>query len=293
MTARSKYAIPVDVLRRVDSSIEQADIGDEYSISASRDTILAHIEGVEAEFERRAIELTNQQVTDELHEGVDRDFGYTIYLDESNVKPLDPSAGDSVEIRTGDDTFTDVTDQAFLDRNRGVIEIDRRFIQREPYYPEETNYRFRVSYRFGGSADQAGESTVDEAITASAQTPLTVGVSEASEFEGGNIVLLGDDEYALVTGVDETAGELTVGQRGLRGTEASAHEAGDQVVHLPLDIRDAISAEVASRLLRQDDFLDTLNEGAGDSMDTSDKIEQLEAQFENTVSQYTTSAGYV
>jgi len=293
MVERVSHAIPIDVVRRVDSSIEQADIGDEYSLSVSRDVILAHIEGVEREFERRAIELTDQQSVEELHEGVDRDFGYTVYLDQPNVKPLDPEAGDTVEVRTGDDTFTDVTDQSFVDTDAGIIEVDTRLIQLHPYFPQDTNYRFRVTYRFGGDADESGETTLDQPVSDSTSLPVDIDVTDAESLATGDIVLLGTTEYALVSATNTDTDTITLSQRGLRGTAVTTHDSGEQVVNLPVDVRDAVSAKVATRLLRQDNFLDTLTEGEGDAIDTSTKIEQLEEEFEQAVSRYTTTAGYI
>lgn len=293
MVSRTRYAIPIDVIRRLDSSIDQADIGNNFSIPVDTEVITSHIEGVEAEFERRATELTDQSVTDELAEGVKRDWGWTIYLDESDVKPFDTAQGDKVEIRTGEDSFTDVTDDVFVDTDRGVVEVDQRVWRAYPFYPEQTNYRFRLSYRYGGAKDEAGETTTQATISDTADTPITIPVADASAVTEGSIVLLSATEYFFVTDVDTTNDEITFGQRAIRGTTKTAHPSGDTVSQLPLNVRDAISAKVATRLLQQDDFLDALNEGTGDTIDNQQKIEDLSSEFEAVISRYTTSAGYI
>jgi hypothetical protein len=293
MVSRTKYCIPIDAIRRTDASIEQADIGTNFSIPVSTEVITAHIEGVEDEFERRAIELTDQSKSDELHEGVERDWGFTVYLDESNIKPLDTAQGDKVEIRTGEDTFTDVTDDVFLDEDMGVIEVDQRVWRSYPFYPDDTNYRFRVSYRYGGDSDEAGETTTTGSVPDSETVPFTIGVDDAEEIPVGSIILIGGSEYMFVTSRDTGADTLTIGERAVRGTTADSHDSGDEVNFMPLNVRDAISAKVATRLLRQDDFQDFLNEGTGENIDNQQKIEDLEAEFEAVISRYTTSSGYV
>lgn len=293
MVSRTRYAIPIDAIRRVDASIEQADIGTNVSIPVSSETITAHIEGVEDEFERRAVELTDQSKTEELHEGIERDFGWTVYLDEPNIKPLDTAQGDKVEIRTGQDSWTDVTDESFLDQESGVIEVNRRFARRNIYFSADTNYRFRVTYRYGGTGEEAGETTLNTTISDSANTPITTPVDDASSIPTGSIVLISGDEYFFVSDSDENNDELTFSQRAIRGTTKTSHASGDEIVFLPLNVRDAISAKVATRLLRQDDFQDFLNEGTGDSIDNQQKIEDLDDEFESIVTRYQSTSGYV
>lgn len=291
--ARNLYVTPIDAMRRLDASIDQADIGDNYSIPVNSDTMLAHIEGVEAEFERRALSLTDQVAEDELHEGIDREYGWTVYLDEEGIKPIDPNAGDLVEMRSGYDSFIDVTDRVFADTEQGIIEIDQRFVRAGPFYPEQTDFRFRVTYRYGTGGDEAGETTLDVAIADTATTPITTSVADASEMESGEVALVGGSEYFFIESVSEDIDEVTFSQRAIRGTSQESHETGDTLSYIPLNIRDAIAAKVATRFLRQDDFFDALNEGTGDNIDNEQKIEDLEKEFEATVARYTTSSGYV
>lgn len=295
MVSRVKYCLPIDVIRRVDSSIDQSNIGDNYSISVDPSIIRTHIEGVENKFERRATELTDQSQTEELHEGIERDFGWTVYLDEQNAKPLDTNEGDLVEMRTGRDQndWTDVTDDTFLDAEQGVIEVDRRFVRQSPVYPEETNYRFRVTYRYGATGDEAGETVTTGTVSDSTTPDFTLGVADAGQIPVGSVILVGADEYMFVTDRDTNNNTLTIGERAIRGTTAVSHSSDEEITFIPLDVRDAIAGQVASRLLRQDDFLDTLNEGAGDSIDTQQKVEDLEAEFESVVGLYQTNSGYV
>lgn len=288
------YCLPIDALRNIDSSLDQSDFGDNFSMPISEEAMLAHIEAVESEFEQRATPLTPSFVVNEYHEGIRRDYGWTVYLENENIVPFNSGAGDKVEIRVAEDSWKDVTDESTLDPDSGVVEIDQRFVRVSPgRFIDDTNFRVRVTYRYGNTGDESGETNLTETLDGNASLPTTVGVSDASVIRPGETVLLGDDEYVLISEVNTSSNTITIAGRGLRGTNKIEHSVDTRVGYMPMEARDAIASGVASRIIQQDDFLDVLNEGVGDSIDNQTKVEDLRNRFEELVGRYSSNAGYV
>jgi hypothetical protein len=295
MPVRNRYIAPIDAIKHLDSSIDDADIGDNFSIEASKETIRRFIEDVEADFEDRADDFVPTTVTEELHEGIDRDHGLTVYLDHRNLMSFDTNQGDKVELRTGQDSWTDVSDNVFVDETDGVIEIDRNHLRTTGYsYPDQTGYRIRATYRYGTGSDRSGETSLDGAI-GTGDPDITVDVDDASKISEGAMILINGSEYFFVESRNTAQDQLTLSGRGLRGTQIQSHSPGDIVRYVPLDVARGISAKVAAILIQQDHFIDTLMEGGEDtSIDNSKVYDDLTDEYEQMIARYSSSnAGYV
>jgi hypothetical protein len=292
---RLSYIAPLDGVRPLDPSFEANDF-DSRDFPFSQEQVRSIAEGVESEFERRTQKFT-ETATEEKHEGIIRDNGYTVYLDHQDVLPFDPAKGDSFEVRNGPDAddFEDVTDDVVLDENRGIVEVQRTLLSIRITWEGfgDTNQRFRVNYRYG-SGEDSGQTTLEEAITDADTTPLTVDVNNAETIPVNSRVIIGD-EYFFVAERDTEASQntLTFEQRAIRGSAQNAHDSGDRVKFTAQDIRSAMSAKVAWYLVQSDDYLDVLSQGA-ESYSTSDRLSALDEQFEEGVSRYQAGhSGYV
>lgn len=285
---RLRYIAPEDAIRLVNPSFDSSQYDSEYDFPITEETVVTLAEGAEAEFERKARPFVETQTT-EKHEGIDVNWGYKVYLDESDVLDFDPNQGDKFEIRTGPDSddWTDFTDEVVLDNDRGIVEVRRVFI-RTPTFAgiSDTNQRFRVTYRHGVDGAESGATTLEQTIASGDSTPITADVADASQIPVGTTVLV-NGEYFQVTARDTTSSQntLTLATRSLRGTDAEAHASGDTVSFVVNDVRDAIASKVAYRLLQSDDYVDILSEGA-QSLDREVRMEQLDSHFDDIVEKY-------
>jgi hypothetical protein len=262
------YALPIDVARRFDPQITQSELGSDSVIGqADTEQIRTRASAIAAELEGRtgtafrAVRVGNPgaPTTYEHHaadEQADR-FENLVDLDHQHVVPLDPAV-DVLEIRTGRDTWEDVTDASgdewVLNEVTGRLKTFRLLIDRV-YFEAPDDRHVRISYRhgaLGGGRDRGGETTLGESVTAS-QTG-TVDVADAGRLPAdGGAVLLGQQpstaEYVRLSGADASANTVTIAERGVRRTDSASHDTGDAVHYCPLDIRDAVAGQTAAELV--------------------------------------------
>lgn len=285
-----ELAILGDLRLVFDPTLTTAQLSNNAFFNTSDDTgaIDAALENAASEFQLRAdMEMTLSQVrkpeTHEVersgHQAYKANFSqvstdYTprtakIHLDHSPVLPIDANEGDSVEIRTGMNEWTDVTDNSNdefdlvsstagtllvdLDRVTGQTGVRLRHLADERYV--------RVSYRYGatgGRVGLAGQTTLDGVgtpLSSTDNTPTTVSVADASRLPSAPaVVLLNETEYVSLSSVDTAADEITVSTRGERFTSATEHSSGVTVHYAPLYARSAVAKKAAIDLTQQDSY---------------------------------------
>jgi len=214
-----------------------------------------------------------------------------IPLKYDSIVPVDRSAGDRIEIRTGRDSWDDVTDEEgdswVIDYRRGQIKLYRFLINRLRF--EQQSERFiRLSYRHGGlGGDRA--SGVSAALDADvAEGDTTLPLVNAARFPDAPIVVAvgttGSFEYVRVTGVDRANDELTV-DRGVRATDAQSHSSGADVQYSPTDVREAVAAR-AAELLTLDDDADTSIPDDGQLTSRSERADRFRTEWEMAAARY-------
>jgi len=306
--SRLHYALPIDVVRRFNPQITRSNLEDWKSSPDAAlvgyediDTITSRLEGIESKWDRKATPMRPVRIGSEaapIYESAKgKGFPVNIYLDHMNIAPIDPNAGDFIERRTGRDSWTDITNREgsswVADYREGTLTVYEL-----PGYgnlPVLRNYRDRfikLSYRLGAGGDyaNAGETTLTASL-ASGDTS-TVGVEHASRLPpSGGTMLVGSDEYIVVSEVDHGSGEIRVAERGVRRTEDVQHDAGTRVHYCPMDVREAIAAKTAEELVRSDGWTVDVADGDG-SVDPERKIDDWEDEWTSTIAEYNDNYGY-
>lgn len=209
-------------------------------------------------------------------------------LDYSHIVPLDPDAGDVLEVRTGRDNWTDVTDKRgdawTLDNETGQLRLYRRLIRRIRF--EDPTERFvRVSYRaggLGGDRRRGGQTELDGGVS---DTDTTLSVAEAGRLPDPGVYLtVGSpdaQEYVRVTDIDYDADTVSV-ERGVRATTAASHDDGATVLYTPLDVREAVAAKVAAELVKDEESEIAIPDD-GQVVDRTTKADQWGADWEDAL----------
>jgi len=228
---------------------------------------------------------------DYLNEDVTKD------LSQDHLLPFDADAGDEAYIYRGlgTDQYTDgweeVTDERgdtwdILDYRSGTViisavEIDRAMAGHTAQglgTGQQSKFRMKLTYRYGaqgGDRAATGTTDLDASISDSDTVPLTVTVADASRLPttgGGSVEVLINEEYVSAT-VDPAADELTIVERGIRGTTTADHDSGDRVQYTPPAIRKAVAARTAMQVIesgRYQSFLPDSEDAIGkdDMMDS-------------------------
>lgn len=215
-----------------------------------------------------------------------------INLAHDEVNPIDATQGDRVEVRTGRDTFTDITDaegdEYSVVYRDGQLKLYRFLLNRLRF--EAQNERLvRLTYRHGGLGGDR-ESGATTALTAAATAgDTTLSVADAARLPPTPItVLLGEDpvdpEYVRVTDIDRQADTLTV-TRGARQTDAQAHGADAGVQYTPVDVREAVAAKAAETLTLDDDAQLSIPDD-GQLASRTNRADRFRDEWDSATAQY-------
>lgn len=298
MSERAHYCHVVDVLRKFNPTITETNIDNDSIVgNEDRAQIRARIDGVGSDLERKTgvawrRNRKGSPGTPSTYEYQDVDgrrntTPLRTSLDHRPVLPFDSAEGDTLEIRTGRDSWTDVTDEAgdefILDYADGTLKLYRILIDRIRWDVPDDRY-LRATYRYGvlgGDQQQGGQTTLDGSVSPG---DTTISVSDAARLPSRGILLINNSEYVRLTDVDHSADSLTV-TRGERATSDESHSDGDVVHYAPEDIREAVAGRVAAELVRNDDVVDALPT-PDDNVSYSDKTDALESEWQETLGQY-------
>jgi hypothetical protein len=300
------YATPLDMLRRFDPQLSQTALDNSGWIGFNdEETAIARLEGVQQDFERdarpfREVTTGHGSGSYRYKSAKGRGFPIHVYLDHFDVVPFDASAGDRIERRTGRDSWIDITNEEgsswVADYRTGTITLYE--LPGRGHLPMLRRYRdrfIRLSYRHGapgGRHDAGGQTTLAASLSGS-QTG-TYDVADAGRLPpGGGTMLLGGTEYVSVDSVDTAADTVTIGRRGLRGTdESNGWESGDVLHYCPMNVREAVAAMAAREAVLFDDWTDQLVDTGGGAPQPQAKLDDWEREYDHAVARYSDNGGY-
>lgn len=226
----------------------------------------------------------------------------TVHLENERLLPFDSAAGDEVYIYKGLDntpTWEDITDEEgdsweIVNYRKGTLSIDPNQLERKHSRSgrngigglgsRQRNIRLSLTYRYGtlgGSRSVAGQTGLDGSLNETETT--TVSVDDGSVFPvgDGTIIVQIEEEYLRVE-PDPTNDQMTVVERGVRGTRGAAHDSTDDVLYTPPAVRKAVAARAGMQLVQSARYQDFLPDSEAD-MDQSDVLAELQDTYEMTV----------
>lgn len=147
----------------------------------------------------------------------------TVFLDNGNPLPLDPDAGDAIEVRDGRDSWRDVTDEEgkswTLDYRRRRLRVFERRLVNRPW--DDPNTRFvRLTYRHGplGEDVQVTDDGLVESVpedvaqAVAAKAAAMLALNDDAHTDGPNNAQLADrptKRQALEDAYEDTAAEYS------------------------------------------------------------------------------------
>ncbi|UIO98894.1 hypothetical protein Hbl1158_10145 [Halobaculum sp. CBA1158] len=295
----AQYCHVVDVLRKFNPQLTESAIeSDDYIGYSDLAQIQARIDAVSSDFDDKTgralrelrVGSPGMPATYEYQDARNAGRGsrpIRVSLDHDNIIPLDPSTGDVFEVRTGKDSWRDITPYAgskySLNHRDGAVKI-WQWLRQLIWWGAPDDRYLRTSYRYGalgGDRSEGGQTTLASSAT---DSTTTLSVETAGRLPSTGLLLVANDEYVRIESVDHDADELTV-ERGVRATTPAAHDAGDAVHYCPETVRDAIAGKVAEELLRYDDWVDELPE-ASSNLGGVKKTEAWEDEYDQALAKH-------
>jgi len=297
------YCTDIDVVRKFNPQLgETALKQNDYIGNEDREQIRARIDAVSDKFDENTGKAMRElrvgspgaprtyEYYDAKRQG--RRYPLQIDLDHEDIVPIDPDAGDTLEVRKGRDSWDDITsdegDEWFLNYDEGELKIFEFLVNRIFFEAPDERY-LRATYRhgaLGGGRRRGGQTTLDGQVD---DTTTSLSVTDSARLPAdGGVMLVGtgtDAEYARVTDVGTSTDTLTA-TRGIRATSKTSHDDGAPVHYCPLEVRDAVAAKTARELLRYDDWVDELVE-AGQGLGASDKMDAWEQAWTDACANHT------
>lgn len=304
---RTDYCTIHDVLRAFDPSLDADELAAPDNEYLGGDNTLEFVqtalEGAEADWEAD----TNTYFRPATY-GTPGEYGTYHWLskddlinEESFSKPtrfylrpnLIPFSGDDELLyRTSTDSFTPI-DPSDRMINWATGEVELYDVLGRSYFKARTNRLFYRSpivarYRYGAGGHRtgdAGETTTTESIASGDSNP-SVGIADAARLPPDlrKPVLIGQSEYARID-VDRANDEITLTDRGVRGTEAKDHDSGATVHFCPLDVRKAVASKAAIELNDVDFFVEYVTERVEYS-DVQSRIQRAQEYYDTKKAQY-------
>lgn len=296
MSERALYCHPVDVLRKFDPTLTESDLdNNNYIGNEDRAQVRARIDAVGNTLEDEtgmAWRLTrvgaNGNPETYEHQDVEGRRVTTplrATLDHRHVLPLDSNSNDKLEVRTGRDSWSDVTSDAGsefkLDHDDGTLKLYRILIKRIHWEVPDDRY-VRITYRYGalgGDRERGGQTTLDGSV---ASGDTSIDVSNAARLPANGLLLINNSEYVRLTDIDYSADTITV-SRGERATSDQSHSGGDIVHYCPEGIRDAVAAKTAIELWSYEDWTQRLSNENDAGRDVESKISDWQSAWERTL----------
>jgi len=260
-------------------------------------------------FEHATYKTSGHKLTKGTFTGVWTDYlpeQQSIMLQYGRVLPFDATTGDAVYFyrgiqSDGSDSWVDLTDERgaiweILDHRSGRFTFDPTTLTEYVLDSYTGSYqsvptflkrmRFAVSYRHGvldRSSEQVGRTTLDATLTASETGGVAVDDVEvlSSGAVGDTAILRVGTEYVSAT-YDRVAGEVTILERGIRGTEAVDHDADEAVMYVPPEYRAAVAARAAAAVTSSARYSAWLPD-ADDAMSRTELVSQLEDHYAGIV----------
>jgi len=228
---------------------------------------------------------TDRKATWEIHDAPRRSgFPLVISLNNGDIQPLNSNAGDAIEVRTGRDSYEDITDEEgdewVLNNRRGQVKLFRFLVRRLQFEgPDER--LVRLTYRhgaLGGSRDEGAATTLTASVTGG---DTTLPTSDPSAFPATPFVAgLGTSagfEHVRVEEIDSGTGDVTV-VRGVAQTDADTHPDGATLQYVPPSVREAVAARAAVPIVLDDDARTAVPDD-GQLTSRTDRADELREQY--------------
>jgi hypothetical protein len=207
------------------------------------------------------------------------DYDYdemTIPLDNDRVLPFDSGEGDEIYAYRGlgDGTqWENITDDQgdawdILDNVSGGLVVHPSELYEVMFGRVAGGVAFAgvgmdqlrvaISYRYGGlggSLSRTAQTTLDTSLATgdTGPTAVTDGSRLPTSGVSGTIVMKIGGEYVEVD-PDPAGDSIDINARGVRGTTAESHNAGDRVVYTPPAIRKAVAARAGMNLINSSQY---------------------------------------
>lgn len=266
------------------------------------------IPGKRETFEQPTYKTSGHKLTKATFTGVWSDYlpeQQTIPLKNNRILPFDSAENDAVYFYTGLDTdgssWEDITDEegdawAILDHRDGVFTFD-------PYHLVDDvidynlggvrsmpsflkRFRFAISYRHGildRDSSQVGQTALTNSLTSGQTGGVAVDdVDVLSEGRVSSTAIIRIGPEYVTAEYDRDNGEVDIIERGVRGTEAVAHDAGETVMYVPPEYRKAVAARAGMEVATSARYSEWIP-NADDSMDREAVIAELEATWNGIV----------
>jgi|APHM01.1.fsa_nt_gi hypothetical protein len=215
-----------------------------------------------------------------------------INLAHDEINPIDSAQGDRIEVRTGRDNFTDVTDEegdeyAVVYRD-GQLKLYRFLLNRLQFESQDERL-VRLTYRHGGLGGDRESGATTELTSSVGPTDTMFSVADAARLPPSPLtVLVGDgpaeSEYVRVTDIDRQTDTLTV-SRATRQTDVRLHDAGAGVQYTPVDVREAVAAKAAETLTLDDDAQLSIPDD-GQLTNRTNRADRFRDEWESATAQY-------
>lgn len=280
------YCTPEDIARKIDQPPDQLNT-DQRTRFETRTRAASQRWDRETGSPARQVRVgaTDRKATWETHDSPSRSgFPLTISLNNGDIQPLDSSAGDAIEVRTGRDSYEDITDEEgdewVLDNRRGQLKLFR-FLVRRLHFEGPDERLVRLTYRhgaLGGSRDEGAATTLESSVTSG---DTTLPTSDPSTFPATPFVAgLGTSagfEHVRVEEIDIGTGDVTVA-RGVAQTESDSHPDGATLQYVPPSVREAVAARAAVPVVLDDDARTAVPDD-GQLTSRTDRADELREQY--------------
>lgn len=286
------YAHPVDVARALDKSPDMIDESEKERY-ATRAAAASQKWDSDTGTPMRSVRVgaPERPETWEVYDAADSN-GYrpvVFDLNHSPINPIDPEAGDTIEVRDGRDEYNDITDEQgdgwVIDYPKGQLKI-YRFIINTNFFERSTERFLRITYRhgaLGGSRERGSETTLSTAAEFDTDTLDVVDASFLPEPPFAALVGSGVDlEYVRVLSLNGDSLNVT---RGVSETVETDHPQGAEVQYVPRDVREAVAAKAAERLVMNDDSDFSVPENATLSS-RAERAQSLSEEYDRAAASY-------
>lgn len=265
------------------------------------------VPGTRETYEQPTYKISGHKLTKGTFSGVWSEYlpeQKTMQLDNQRVLPFDPNEGDQVYVYRGlednlNSGWEDVTDE------RGTMwDILNNRAGTFTFSPLETaeylmdyhtgglrggvpsflkRMRFAITYRYGGLG--GSRSTTSETSLSSSLNDTetgTVSVADGSGFPGTSQIIVKINREYLSVAPDPENDQMEILQRGVRGTNAAAHDGDDAVQYTPPAVRKAVASRAAESLVSSSRYSKWLPDNE-DDISKDDLIDQLSETWDSTI----------
>jgi hypothetical protein len=267
------------------------------------------IPGRRETFEQPTYKVSGHKLTKGTYTGVWTDYlpeEQSIMLQYGRVLPFDATQDDAVYFYRGlrgdsDDEWVDITDEqgdiwTIVDNRSGRFAFDPYQLVEyvlDDYAGDYRSFpsflkrmRFAISYRHGvldRSSEQVGQTTLSTSLS-DAETGA-VSVADVDVLSTGAVgrsaILRVGTEYVSAT-YDRAAGDITILERGVRGTDPVAHDADESVMFVPPEYRKAVASRAAAEVATSARYSAWLPD-ADDAMTRSELVGRLDDTYSRIV----------